>query len=235
MNKLIITFISLVILGLATVPGHALEPYKYKCYQKSLFALDLSVGTNIDLSSLNREQKTVFEERPASVFQFSMRPNYYFSRHWGAYVDLSFSFFRLNDKEWLIDVLMPGLSKLKPTLSLGGTYRYEHGPWQIQPRLGVGIVEYGHRSSNVKTNEKETFQKRTGGMWSVNAGVSAAYRTSRVCSIFIDLSTMQPFTPATYCKTTTEGQVTTSYKVDTYTWGRSMSISLGLRLQLSGK
>ncbi|MDE6269847.1 MAG: hypothetical protein K2M12_03200 [Muribaculaceae bacterium] len=222
-----------MMLCLAPVRAYASGPYE--CYQKGLFALDLSVGTNIDLSSLSQEQKTVFEERPLSVFQIAMRPGYYFSRHWGAYVDLRFNLFRFNDTERLVDVLMPGLSKLKPALSLGGTYRYEHGPWQIQPRLGVGIVEYGHNRSKVKANGKETLQKRTGSMWSVDAGVSAAYRTSKVCSIFLDLSAVQPFTPARYSRTTTADGVTTRYKVDTYTWGRSMSISLGIRFQTSGK
>lgn len=229
MKNLIIAFIMCV----ATVSTHALEPYK--CYQKGLFALDLSMGANIDLSSLSQEQKAVFEERPTSVFQLTMRPSYFISRHWGAYVDLSFNFFRLNDKERLVDLLMPGLSKLKLALTLGGDYRYEHGPWQIQPRLGVGIVDYGHNRSKVNSNGKETLKERTGDMWSVDAGVSAAYRTSRLCSIFLDFSTKQPFTPAKYSKTTTADGLTTRYTVDTYTWGRSMSISLGIRLQFSGK
>lgn len=223
----------IVVLFAASVSVYPAGPFE--CYQKNLFGLDFSVGSNIDLSSLNNEQKEVFEGRPTAAFQLTLRPNYYFSRHWGAYVDLSFSFFRFNDLERLIDVLMPGLSTLKPTLSLGGAYRYEHGHWQIQPRLGVGIVEYGHRSTKIMTDGKETIQKRTGSMWSVNTGISAAYRTSRVCSIFLDLSAMQPFTPAKYSKTTTADGVTSCYKVDSYSWGRNMSVSLGIRLQVSGK
>lgn len=229
MNKLLILFMFIA----CFVSTYASKPYTY--YQKDLFALDLAAGTNIDLSSLSQEQKMVFEKRPLSVFQITMRPSYYFSRHWGTYVDLRLNFFRFNDKERLVDVLMPGLSKLKPALSLGGTYRYEHGPWQIQPRLGGGIVEYGHSNSKVKANEKETIQKRSGSMWSIDAGISAAYRTSKVCSIFLDLSAMQPFTPAKYSKTMTVDGTTTRYKVETYTWGRSMSISLGIRLQTSTK
>ena len=233
MKNLYSVFIIMLMSCVATFSAYASE--LYKCYPKGLFALDLSMGTNIDLSSLSQEQKSVFEERPLSVFQITMRPSYYFSRHWGTYVDLKLNFFRFNDMERVVDVLMPGLSKLKPALSLGGTYRYEHGSWQIQPRLGVGIVEYGGNKSKVKTNGKETIQKRTGGMWCVDAGVSAAYRTSKVCSIFLDISAMLPFTPAKYTKTTTVDDVTTRYKVDTYTWGRSMNISLGIRLQTLGK
>lgn len=221
-------WISLV-LCIAGISVYASAPYDN--YQKGLFALDLGVGCNIDLSSLNGEQEKVFESRPKSVFQISMRPSYYFSRHWGGYVDLRFNLFRFNNLERLLDVLMPGLSKLKPALSIGSTYRYEHGPWQLQPRLGVGIVDYGGSNSTVKVNGKETSQKRTGGMWSVDAGASVAYRTSRVCAIFLDLSTMQPFTPAKYTKTTTVDGTTTRYKATTHTWGRSMSISVGLRLQ----
>lgn len=203
----------------------------YVCYQKGLFALDLGVGSNIDLSSLSKEQKEVFYERPRSVFQISMRPSYYFSRHWGGYLDLRFNLFRFHEIERLLDVLMPGLSKLKPTLSLGGTYRYERGPWQLQPRLGVGIVDYGGGNKHVKHNGKETAQKRSGSMWSVDAGVSVAYRTSRICAIFLDINTMQPFTPAKYTKTVTVDGTTTRYRVESHTWGRSMSLSLGLRLQ----
>lgn len=227
------SFLIIVVLCAASFSAYPAGPYE--CYQRGLFGLDLSVGSNFDLSSLNEEQKEVFEGRPSAVFQLTMRPSYYFSRHWGAYVDLSFSFFRFNDLERLVDVLMPGLSTLKPTLSIGGTYRYELGHWQIQPRLGVGIVEYGRRSTKIKTDGKEIIQKRTGGMWSVNAGVSAAYRTSRICSIFLDLSAMQPFTPAKFSKTTTVDGVTSRYKADSYSWGRNMSVSLGVRLQISGK
>lgn len=233
MKNLFIASIIMVTLCASAVTAFASEPYM--SYQKGLFALDLSMGTNIDLSSLSKEQMTVFDERPVSAFQISMRPSYYFSRHWGAYVDLRISFFRFNDKERLIDVLMLGLSKVKPALSLGGTYRYEHGPWQIQPRVGTGIVEYGYNRKKVNANGKETIQKLTGGMWCVDAGISAAYRTSRVCAIILDLNAMQPFTPAKCSKTTTVDGVSTGYHAESYTWGRSMSISLGIRLQISGK
>lgn len=233
MKNLFAAFLSLVILFVAPVSAYASDPYK--CYEKGTFALDLSMGDNIDLSSLSQEQKAVFDERPHSAFQISLRPCYYFSRHWGSYVDLSLCFFRFNDKESLLDVLMPGISKLKPTLSLGETYHFEHGPWQIEPRLGVGIVVYGHSSSKRKFNEKETIRKLSGCMWSVDAGVSAAYRASNVCSIFVDFRAMQPFTPAKYSKTTTVDGVTTGYKVNTYTWGRSMTVSIGIRLQAFGK
>lgn len=232
-KALSIVFIGMLILCVSTVSAYASGPYE--CYQKRLFALDLSLGTNIDLSSLSQEQKTVFDERPVSVFQIAARPSYYISRHWGTYVDLKLSFFRFNDMERLVDVLMPGLSKLKPAISLGGAYRYEHGRWQIQPRLGMGIVGYGGNSSKVNNNGKETLQKRTGSMWCVDAGISASYRASKVCSIFLDINAMQPFTPAKYSKTTTVDGVTNHYKVDTYTWGRSMSLSLGIRLETYGK
>lgn len=232
MKNLLMSLVGIVALYLATVPAYASKPFE--SYNTRLFALDLGLGTNIDLSSLSQEQKKVFEDRPLSVFQISMRPSYFFSRHWGTYMDLRLNFFRFNNKEWLLDVLMPGLSKLKPALSLGGTFRYEHGPWQIQPRLGVGIVEYGTNKSKVKVNEKETIQKRTCGMWSVDIGASAAYRTSNVCSIFLDINAMQPFTPAKYSKTTIDGAIN-SYKVNTYSLGRSMSISLGIRLQFPNK
>ena len=229
MKKFCTAFISIVILCFGTDTANASDPHE--CYQKGLFALDLSVGTNIDLSSLNPEQKTVFDERPKAAFQISIRPSYYFSRHWGAYTDLRLNFFRLNNKEILLDILMPGLGLLKPAMNLGGTYRFEQGLWQIQPRLGVGILNYGNRDSKVNVNGKETHQKRSGGMWCVDAGVSAAYRTSRVCSIFLDISAMLPFTPAKYSTTTTIDGVITGYQAESYSWGRSMSISLGIRLR----
>lgn len=219
----------MMILCMATVSAYASEPYEQ--YQKGLFALDLGLGDNIDLSSLSQEQETVFEKRPESVFQIMIRPNYYFSCHWGAYVDMRFNFFRFDDKERLLDLLLPGLSKLKPSLSLGGTCRCEIGPWQIHPRLGVGIVGYGGSSIKLKLNGNETMRKRTGGMWSVDAGLLTAYRFSKLCSIFLDFNIMQPFIPAKYIKTTTIDGVTTRYEVDSYTWGRSMTISLGVRLQ----
>ena len=62
MKNLYSVFIIMVMSCVATFSAYASEPYK--CYPKGLFALDLSVGTNIDLSSLSQEQKSVFEERP---------------------------------------------------------------------------------------------------------------------------------------------------------------------------
>lgn len=233
MKKFYTAFISMVMLCFATNTAIASEPYE--CYRKGLFALDLGVGANIDLSSLSPEQKTVFEERPEAAVQITLRPSYYFSRHWGAYADLRLNFFHFTKAERLLDILMPGLGLLKPVMSLGGTYRFEQGPWQIQPRVGVGIINYGSRETKVNVNGKETLQKRSGGMWSVDAGVSAAYRTSRVCSIFLDFSALEPFTPAKYSKTTTIDGVTTRYEADSYSWGRSMSISLGIRLRTTAK
>lgn len=204
-------------------------------YRKDLFMLDIGVGANVDLSSLSNEQAQVFDKRPSSVVQVSMRPGYFFSTHWGAYADFRFNLFRLREIEKAIDILVPGLSKLKPSVSMGMAYRFERKHLQIQPRLGVGFSSYGNSTRKYKTGKEEMSEEVSGGMWCVDAGVSFAYRTSRVCALFIDLNAMQPFTPAKYSLTKTVDGVSADYSLNSYTWGRTMSISVGVRLQTSGK
>ena len=202
-------------------------------YGKSTFALDLGLGANFDMSSLNSEQKAVFDRRPSVATQISFRPAYYFSRHWGAYADLRFNLFRLHEAERLMDILIPGLSKLKPSITFGSTYRFEHGHWQLQPRVGIGWSNYGRSKSHLKTSDKEVSQRRTGTMLCLDAGFSVAYRTSRVCALFIDLNTIQQLSPAKYTCTTIEGGSESDLTVKSHTWGRTMSISAGIRLQTS--
>lgn len=201
-------------------------------YQKGLFSLDIGVGANIGISSLDDVEKTVFDSRPSVATQVSLRPTYYFSRHWGAYADFRTNLFRFNDSEKLLDILMPGISKIKPSFSIGGTYRYEHARWQIQPRLGIGLNSYGGSESNMNFNGNHIHRKLNGDMLCVDAAVSFAYRTSRVCAIYLDVNTMQQITQAKYTRTTTVDDVTTSTVIKSGTWGNTLSISAGIRLHL---
>jgi len=202
-------------------------------YQKRSFMLDLGMGANFDMSSLDAEQQDYFDKRPGAVTQISMRPAYFFSRHWGAYADLRFNLFLLRKSEKFLDLLLPGLSKLKPSFTMGATYRFERGRWQIHPRLGLGFNCYGGMKSYKKVGDDEVSQKCTGSMFCLDGGISFAYRTSRVCSLFVDVNTMLQLAPAKYTCVSTTGGATTTYAVDSHTWGNTMSISAGIRLQTS--
>lgn len=227
-SRLILTVLLAVVFGTGAAVAEA--PAEYQSH----FALDLGPGANFDLSSLNQEQQSVFAGRPSVVAQIAVRPSYYFSRHWGAYADLRINLFRFHDYEKFFDILIPGLSRIKPTFSLGATYRYEHLRWQLQPRLGVGLVTYGGSHSNMTVNGKHTEESLSEDMGCVDAGISVAYRTSRICSLFLDFDAMVPFTPAKYTVTTSvDGSVTSTRHVESHTRGRNMSISLGIRFQTS--
>ncbi len=236
MVQFIITIRKATVIAIFSIIGFTLTHAETLTeYEKNTFALDLGLGANFDLSSLNAEQKAVFDRRPSTVAQVAFRPSYYFSRHWGAYADLRFNIFRLHEAEKLMDILVPGLSALKPSITLGGSYRFEHSRWQIQPRLGIGYSNYGRLKGHTKKGEIETYQRRTGTMLCLDAGFSVAYRTSRVCALFIDLNTLQQLSPAKYTRTTIEDGTESGLTVKSHTWGRTMSVSVGIRLQTSSK
>lgn len=230
MPKLLLSLIATLCLGALFTQAQTLPEYPVMA-----FAIDVGPGCNIDMSSLSRAQSEAFDKRPKTVFQISARPTYFFCRHWGAYTDLRFNFFRLKKSDRIVDVLMPGLSKLRPSLTLGTVYRFERRRWQIQPRLGIGISAYGDYSSRSVHDGKEVTKKLSGTMWCADLGISFAYRTSRVCALFLDLNTMQPFSPAKYRRTTTADGATSTLSVDSHTWGRTLSISMGVRFQTSGR
>lgn len=236
MVQFIITIRKAAVIAIFSIIGfsltHAETPAEY---EKNTFALDIGLGANFDLSSLNAEQKAVFDRRPSTVAQISFRPSYFFSRHWGAYADLRLNIFRLLEAEKLMDIFIPGLSKVKPSITLGGTYRFEHARWQIQPRLGLGYSNYGRLKQHTKRGDVETNIRRTGTMLCLDAGFSVAYRTSRVCALFIDLNTMQQLSPAKYTRTTVGPGSDSDLTVKSGTWGSTMSVSVGIRLQTSSK
>lgn len=228
LNRLPLTVLLAIVFGTGVAEAEA--PAEYQ----SNFALDLGPGANLELSSLSQEQQSVFPGRSSVVTQIAVRPCYYFSRHWGAYADLRINLFRFHDYEKFLDMLVPGLSKLKPTFSLGAIYRYEHLRWQIQPRFGIGLVSYGGSDAHTTINGKRTEESLSEGMGCVDAGISLAYRTSRICSLFLDIDAMEPFTPAKYTSTTTvDGTVTSTRHIESHTRGRNMSISIGIRFQTS--
>lgn len=202
-------------------------------YGDGAFALDLGVGANFDLSSLNQAERDVFGQRPSTVTQVTIRPSYFFSRHWGAYADLRFNLFRFHSYEKFLDLLVPGLSKLKPMFSVGGVYRYEHTRWQIQPRAGVGFNIYGSSKSSMKINGDEEYQKISGDLFCFDAGLSIAYRLSHICALYVDCSTMQQLIPAKYSYTVIKDGVANSGSIKSRTWGNNMSVSIGVRLQTS--
>ena len=97
MVQFIITIRKATVIAIFSIIGFTLTHAETLTeYEKNTFALDLGLGANFDLSSLNAEQKAVFDRRPSTVAQVAFRPSYYFSRHWGAYADLRFNIFRLH-------------------------------------------------------------------------------------------------------------------------------------------
>ncbi len=213
---------------------------KYEAYIPHCFALDLTGGVQLDLSDLNWEQKLSFEERPFVATSVHLRPSYFGGKHWGGYADFGFNFFRFNDTERLFDVLMPGLGKLKPSLTVGATYRLESSRVQFHPRLGVGFLCYGsHSTARTFVTNDVTYTMRnklSGNMFGLDAGVSAAYRISRICAIVLDVNFFQPIESGRVTRSVYEGESETpidSRKIKSTTWGRTMNVSLGIRFQRS--
>ncbi|MCM1356781.1 MAG: hypothetical protein NC212_10305 [Staphylococcus sp.] len=232
-RKLTTVIASAVMLAMSSLSASASTP---EPYQKNAFAFDISMGAGLDMSDLNEEQKTGFYGRPSSAFEISFRPSYFFSRHWGGYADVRINYIRFSKWEKILDILLPGLGKMKPAYTIGGIYRLESARWQFQPRLGIGVNSYGtHKSKGTDKSGVKTAEKIAGNMFCLDGGMSIAFRTSRVCALFADLDYIQPLAAAKYTKTRTgaDGEHLSTTVIKSRSWGSTMNISIGIRFQTS--
>lgn len=227
------TLLASAAIALAGFNAQAEQP---ELYQPNAFSLDISVGANFDLSSLNDGQKDYFQTRKSTASQLDFRASYFFARHWGGYFDMRTSFFRLRKTPWYESLLTFGMDKFKPSFSLGAIYRYEHARWQLQPRAGLGFSSYSNRESNSKKTDIKRHEKFTSDALCLDAGVSLSYRTSRICALFVDAEFLQPLNAAKYSLVVTdENGVENRTEVKAGSYLRSMSLTFGIRFQCNSK
>lgn len=206
------------------------------------FMMSLSIGPNFNTGGSDYPE--YFGTRPDVATQLYWRMSGAFTRHWGTYVDLGVGFFRVETNDWaqdlmeaIVDAMLPGITRIKPSVSAGINYLAEKGRWQFIPRAGIGWMDSGHSSdSTQKRGEKVSTFKVARASWFANAGASFGYRTSKVCSFILDINYRYPLQAckATYTtQSPEEAPVTKVWK--SRSWANDLSVSLGILLQTEMK
>ena len=129
---------------------------------RSPFIMSFSIGPNFNTGG--SEHIEYFGSRADVATQFDWRIAVGFARHWNAYLDIGLSFFKIQtDDVWsniaqtIGDKLLPGLSRIKPSASIGIGYMEEIGRWQLMPRVGIGRMSAGG-SEKTQTIEDTTYK-----------------------------------------------------------------------------
>lgn len=209
----------------------------------------LLLGSNFRIGP--QPDQAIFGNRQPVAFGFGLRMSGYFTPHWGAYGDIHLKFYRtryltpsFSDKftEAIAEMFFPGISHIKGSLGAGVTYRYEHGRWQLYPRLGLGWHMGTHSTKSTSDKQHTITLERDNSVLYLATGIAFGFRTSRVCSLILDINFQQPLTAAKATFTTSQNssagegpKEVTSFS--THALGRDLTLSLGIQFQtdLSGK
>lgn len=200
------------------------------------FMMILSVGPNFNTGGHHNSQW--FGLRQDVATQTDIRLNFGFHRHWSVYADLGITWYRWksddlveNIGDALISILVPGFNRLHPSFSVGATYLTQVGPWQFMPHFGVGClnVKNNHKTSEHKGVKTEI--KREISPYYIESGFGVGFRTSRLCSLILDVNYRYPLESATLkLKRTEDGHTSVSkYKSDS--WANDLTVSLGIQFQ----
>lgn len=153
---------------------------------------------------------------------------------------IGLSFFKIQtDDVWsniaqtIGDKLFPGLSRIKPSASIGIGYMEEIGRWQLMPRIGIGRMSAGG-SEKTQTIEDTTYKLEISRSSTfLNPGISAGYRTSNLCSIILDVSYRCPLQSCHTTYTVTEPDLpSVTETVKSRSWSNDLSVSVGIQLHM---
>ena len=125
---------------------------------------------------------------------------------------------------------------MKPAAAAGLAYTISVERWRIIPRAGIGVISMGsyHKSSTVGDTTKR-LDKDISPMF-VNAGVSAGYRLSRLCTLFLDASYRCPVQRATATYTLTRPDTPAeTLDATSRSWGNDLTLSLGVKFHIGAR
>lgn len=202
------------------------------------FIMSFSIGPNFNTGG--SEHTEYFGARADVATQFDWRISVGFARHWNAYLDIGLSFFKIQtDDVWsniaqtIGDKLFPGLSRIKPSASIGIGYMEEIGRWQLMPRIGIGRMSAGG-SEKTQTIEDTTYKLEISRSSTfLNPGISAGYRTSNLYSIILDVSYRCPLQSCHTTYTVTETDLpSVTETVKSRSWSNDLSVSVGIQLHM---
>lgn len=196
-------------------------------------SMAFSIGGNFNTGSCG--DQSLFPTRPDLCTQFDWRVNVAFARHWSAFMDLGMSFYKIKPSDSfsdivsdaLVEMFLPGVSHIHPSIALGAAYVAQVNRWQFSPRLGFGWMHV--KSYHKKQNSIDYEYKIT--PFYVNPAVSIGYRLSKVCSLILDVSYRCPLTASKGSITYGTG-ISNTENFKSHGWGNDLSISVGTQLNL---
>lgn len=201
------------------------------------FIMAVSLGPNFNMGG--NDHAEWFGSRADVSTQFDLRMHVPFTPHWSAYMNMGLSFFHIrtddviqNIVQTVFDKFLPGLSKVKPSIALGLSYLTEKDRWLLMPRAGIGWMSVESTDKSKTINNQTEHLKISRSSLFGNVGTALGYRTSKVCSLILDVNYRCPLqsAKATYTTSTTDSPtVTTRYK--SRSWANDLSVSIGIQLQ----
>ncbi len=203
------------------------------------FSMAFTIGPNFNTGG--SEHGDVFGVRPEVCTQFDCRLGFGVARGWSVYADLGLSFYTLkvdNIGEGfanaLLNALLPGYGSIHTSVAAGGAYLWQPGRFLLSPRAGIGWyhVKKGESSGRLDNGVRVEYDRRI-AVPTFNAGLSVGFRTSRICTLIMDLNYRCPLARASANVTTTTGDgVTTAKKFRSGSWGNDLSLSVGVQFNV---
>ncbi len=236
----------IVLLGLGTgttlwaSPPHSVPQstlYREIRY-KPQFHLYIGGGMNTNLArfSSNQPAAALFAQRTAIAPYYDCRLTHLFSPRFGWYADIRLKFFDMQSSnpliDALLDLLIPGITKIHPACSAGLVYRFEGERWQCYPRIGIGKSYYGGDYEKQSTWDKRTHEEwcRSSSLC-MNLGVSTQYRLTPKIALMMDIFFQEPLTRAkSYLIDKNDGITLQEYAYSNRSIGRELNASLGIGL-----
>lgn len=205
------------------------------------FTFAISLGPNFNTGG--SQSAEWFGSRPDVASQMDIMMNLKIVRRWSIYLDLAITFFETRqqsaDKDpvaAILGELFAPVSSMKPSAAAGLAYSLPVERWSITPRAGIGVMSLGsyHKSTTAGDTTKR-LEKDISPMF-VNAGVSAGYRLSRLCTLFLDASYRCPIQRATATYTVTRPDIPAeTVSATSRSWGNDLTISMGVKFHLGAR
>ena len=163
--------------------------------------LTLSAGANFNTGG--RHNSEVFGCRPDAATQINFRFNFGFHRNWNVYADLGYTFYSihsdpLSDKyaDLLVKLIMPGISTIHPSFSIGASHLSQVGRWQFMPRIGAGCQAVKTNKQSKRVEWHKDYRQTGNSPLLHRRRIRVGFRTSRVCSVIFDICYHHPLESA---------------------------------------
>lgn len=246
MKKYLSTILLSLCLGMVTVQAASIGEVavtadstarkdRFRMLEKP-FMLTLSAGANFNTGG--RHNSEVFGCRPDAATQINFRFNFGFHRNWNVYADLGYTFYSihsdpLSDKyaDLLVKLIMPGISTIHPSFSIGASHLSQVGRWQFMPRIGAGCQAVKTNKQSKERNGIKTTVRREIAPYFIEGGFGVGFRTSRVCSVIFDICYHHPLESASLTVSTSGGNQDSTEKFKSKSWANDLTLSLGIQFQ----